>query len=237
MIVQSMNHDEIFNEISEDLNYVFRKYHYVKKDLERYARKLTKFPTVQFTEYTSPRRNRWLYITVFHRRNIHNGGAGVSFACVQKADKGGFTIHEVVVNKYKEEYLVTYHPHFFDRYKQHMKSDKTGIDLIKHFFRNNLVGETDVTDAYSGKKSRDKDAYHVCYNEGIGLGEVLGANHAQLTTYITYDMAMGEQKKAFDKLRKNNELIGKEHKEMWYGDKELDIEDYIDEHYDELCAL
>lgn len=227
-----MTYEEIFDEVAKDFESVKTKFSYIKKGLARYARRQVKYPAVHFSEYISPRKNRWIIISIFYRRNIHNGGAGVAFACLQKSDKGGYMVHEVVVNKFRKCYLATFHPHFFDRYREHMGVDKTGIDLIRHFFGHNHEGSTDFTSEYSGKQSRHKNAYHVCLQEGIGLGEVLASSHALITTFITYDMAAGEQKEAFDKLYLNADDAAKRHRKLWC-DKLSDIDEYLGECLDE----
>ena len=93
-------------------------------------------------------------------------------------------------------------PHTFKRYAERCKVDKTGLDLIKHFFTiNNYFADCHNQDIV-GRKVRYNGEEHVacCVNEGILLGQQQG-DLLIIRTFITYDMCTGLQRQEFETQR------------------------------------
>lgn len=217
MIVDGMNYEEIQKEVLLDFDNMERYLHWKKKDISKFARRQEKFPCTHIIEWISPKKNRWIIMSVLFKKNIHNGGGAVMGAVIQKYPKG-FAAHQVAINFSGWQYVTTYLPHFFDKYAERMNLDKTGVDLIKHFFRHNHVADNDFTKTLSGKGSRDTDTIHMCFGEGVGMGQVLSNRHALLKTFITYDMTSQNQEEVFTDLRIDSKDYQEIHKRVWYGD-------------------
>ena len=215
MLVDSMTFDEVRKEVMSEYDTMLRIAYYRKKSAEHFAKRQTKFPCVYLTEWMSPKKNRWLIMYILFKRNTHKGKAGIMGCCFQKYPKG-FALHQTALNYNKDVYITTYLPHFFERYAERMHVDKTGVDLIKHFYRHNHAADNDTTQELSGKGSRTDNSIHMCFDEGIGMGEYLNFEHVVLKTFVTYDMTSGEQKEVFSEMRIPNEDSEKRHKEMWY---------------------
>jgi len=217
MLVESMSFDEVRKEILSDKMDLWNWYKWQKKDVERYFYKQSKFPCTHTLEWTSHNKNKWIIFIVAFKRSHFNGGHGILPVCIQKYPKG-YAAHELARTKDKYEYVITQLPHFFDRYAERTGCEKTGIELIKHFFRKNNSGDNDETKEFSGKNSRDEDVFHTCYAEGIGLGEKVNEIHVVLKTFITYNMTSGGQKTTFSDLKSFSDNYAKLHREMWLQD-------------------
>lgn len=219
MVVSSMSYEELLNEVTQDRDNVFCWVKHQKKVIERVARKQTKFPCSYFMDYTSVRKNRWLVCVRIFRRQVHGGGAGIQPLMLQKCPKG-YAVHSCVLDRYLEKYVMTVLPHVFDQYAGRMNVNKTGIDLIKHFFARNVQSENDFTPECAGRKARERETIpiHMCTDEGVLMGEVISSEHVVLHTFVTYDMATGKQKRCFDE-RKSllSDDVGRKHRDAWYG--------------------
>lgn len=215
MLVDSMTPKEVRNEVIGDIEALIVKSSYLKSNATRVALKQTKFPCTYIVDWISPKKNKWLIIFNFYRRNVHKGGAGITGICLQKYPKG-YAAHRWCIDKFKRFYVSTYLPHFFERYAERMNIDKTGIDLIKHFICRNAFGDHDYTTELSGIKSREGNVVHLCHPEGIAMGEEVSALHQVFKTFITYEMAKGKQLNVFCQ-KKGSMADGLTlNKEVWY---------------------
>lgn len=82
--------------------------------------------------------------------------------------------NNIIMNKYT--------PHFFSRYKERQGVDKTGIELIKHFYSKNII---DV-DYYKTLIYKDKKQVFSVYNEGVALCNFIQVNGGKIQVKSTY---------------------------------------------------
>lgn len=85
-------------------------------------------------------------------------------------------------NKESNIIMNKYTPHFFSRYKERQCVDKTGIELIKHFYSKNII----EVDCYKTLLYKDKkQVFSVC-NEGIALCNFIQLNGGKIQVKSTY---------------------------------------------------
>ena len=193
-----MTHEEERSEILKDLPNVERWDQHRWKDYRRMSLKLKDFPKYVFTEYVSPRKNRWLVSTKFLGKDDFCSTFGVLQIL------NGLVLHQVFCSLNEEKFstVCTFLPHFFDRYSQYNKLDIKGVSLIKQVLKDDISFNLDRTQEISGRKELDKENnIHCCMRQGVGLGYELGYRHYLIKTFVTYDMSRGRQKKIFEATR------------------------------------
>lgn len=200
MIVETMNHVEVYAELEKDREAVARYWVHRRDDLRKMARRFTRFPVMVWQEYLSPRKVRYLLFCYIGGRNYWKHNA-VSIIALQNTANG---IH-AYVSWIPEMTIIptTFSPHFFQRYGERMGVKKTGIELIKHYFTHNHTSR-DVTDKrFMGKSVRWKgyDSLCICTTEGVCMGDMKDGV-SMMRTFITYDMASGIQSGEFEAARK-----------------------------------
>ena len=87
----------------------------------------------------------------------------------------------------RDDRLYVYNPHLFSRYAQRMNIDKTGLDLIVHFFKNNLY--------YFFYEEKSKDGiydFRISTKEGVLFG-VCDYPMVQLRTFVSNEMLFEDQ--------------------------------------------
>lgn len=116
-------------------------------------------------------------------------------------------------------------PHFFSRYKERQNINKTGIELIKHFYINNIKDtELKTIHLYKGKEQ-----IFSVFKEGVGLSiyeniggckikvnktylsnELLKENQTEVTNDIIRDETIAEEeyKQRISQYKKRNKLSG-----------------------------
>lgn len=200
MLLPKMTHIEERSEIIKDLPNVERWDKHRWKDYHRMSLKMKDFPKYVFTEYVSPRKNRWLVCTKFWKKDDFCSTFGVLQIL------NGLVLHQVFCTYNEESFstIVTFLPHFFERYRQYNKLSIKGIPLIKQVLKDDCSFNIDRTQEISGRKELDKDNnVHCCMRQGVGLGYELGRRHYLIKTFITYEMTRGRQKKTFEAARDN----------------------------------
>ena len=198
MLLPTMTHEEERSEILKDLPNVERWDQHRWKDYRRMSLKLKDFPKYVFTEYVSPRKNRWLVSTKFWGKDDFCSTFGVLQIL------NGLVLHQVFCSLNEEKFstVCTFLPHFFDRYSQYNKLDIKGVSLIKQVLKDDISFNLDRTQEISGRKELDKENnIHCCMRQGVGLGYELGYRHYLIKTFVTYDMSRGRQKKIFEATR------------------------------------
>lgn len=198
MLLPTMTHEEERSEILKDLPNVERWDQHRWKDYRRMSLKLKDFPKYVFTEYVSPRKNRWLVSTKFWGKDDFCSTFGVLQIL------NGLVLHQVFCSLNEEKFstVCTFLPHFFDRYSQYNKLDIKGVSLIKQVLKDDISFNLDRTQEISGRKELDKENnIHCCMRQGVGLGYELGYRHYLIKTFLTYDMSRGRQKKIFEATR------------------------------------
>ena len=95
-------------------------------------------------------------------------------------------------------------PHMWKRYAERTGTDKSGTELIKHYFSTNIHGKDTRNQHIVGRSVRYNGEQHMCccVDEGVLLGQEHG-NLFIARTFITYDMCCGHQQQEFDTQRKS----------------------------------
>lgn len=198
MLLPNMTHEEECKEILKDLPNVERWDKHRWKTYYRMSLKMKEYPKYVFTEYVSPRKNRWLVSTKITGKDCFCSTFGVLQIL------NGLVLHQVFSSLYEDKYstVCTFLPHFFDRYRQYNNLDLKGIPLIKQMLKDDCSFNVDRTQEISGKKELNRDDnVHCCMQQGVGLGYELGHHHYLIKTFVTYDMSRGKQKKIFEAAR------------------------------------
>lgn len=229
MIVDSMTFGEVYAEVRADEANMNAKWQHLAMDFHRRAVKAKSFPYTRVYEHITPRKNTWLAIATAYRRNIFGHGGSTMFVCLQKYPRG-YAAHLTIMDDNENPYLITFHPHFFDRYQQYTETDKTGKALIVDFLKGMGTPTNDDTIDLSGIRSRTPDAFHTCFKQGIGLGRQLTEDHYILNTFITYTMCGEKQTETFGRMRNEMPEYKDHHREAWdriYSERLKTPENYI----------
>ena len=86
--------------------------------------------------------------------------------------------------------ILVFMPHFFKRYRQRMKLGRklTPMQLIRRYLRRNTNGVHEY---------REKGRIEFHSADGVGLGNIISLRMRLLRTFITREMAYGEQEERF----------------------------------------
>ncbi len=200
MIVDSMTHEEVYQELERDNESISRWWSYKIESLCHRIKTAKRFPVTLTFEHTSPRRVRYLFVANFPEKRMRLYSVSM-MALRQMAD--GLAIYStttsMAVTSISHTVLL---PHVFRRYAERVGVDKHGVELIKHFFLRNR-GTADSRDqSVVGRSVRYKDMTHLsmCVDEGVVLGQQIG-NVYEGHTFVTYDMCRGLQREEFEKTR------------------------------------
>lgn len=204
MLLLNMTHEEVYKEVYTDLRNAERYEEHLWNSFRRMSLKMKDFPKYIFTEYTSPRKNKWLITTKFWAKNDFSSTFGVLQI------QNGLVLHQAFVNSANDKFstLCTFIPHFFDRYAQYNRFDCKGRALIRMMLKNDCSFNIDKTQEISGIKEQvHENNVHICMKHGIGLGYEVGNKHFLIKTYITYEMSRGRQKMIFESKRDDMQRI------------------------------
>ena len=111
----------------------------------------------------------------------------------------GMTIYTNWLGTQKLIHPMVLTPHFWKRYAERAKVEKTGMDLIKHYFMNNPHGKDTDNQNVVARSVRYNGEEHLsnCVPDGVMLGQMHGDIFV-VKTFITYDMCRGLQQKEFE---------------------------------------
>lgn len=204
MIVESMTHEEVYDEIDRDLDNLGEWWMRKRDVLASMARRRPNFPMVNWIEWESPRRIRYLIWSKVYGRNYNNQAA--TMFLVMRHVRNGIEVYvtrlpwQMIANR------IIVLPHVFDRYSDPKRGNvrKQGVELIKHFFEHNGIGEPTRNQELAGRSVRYNGELHVCdcCKDGVLLGkEIADGSIFVARTFITYDMATGLQKEEFGEKR------------------------------------
>ena len=196
-----MTHEEVYQELERDREAVTLWWWHQKVAMRRRVLKCTKFPMSMWFEYTSPRKNRYLIQTrIFDKRMKHI----LTGALVLRWMRDGITVYTTWVGFQQLISPMVLVPHMFHRYAERAGINKTGIDLIKHYFEHNPHGEDSQNQKVVGRSVRYNGEEHqsCCVNDGVVLGQNQDGIYI-VRTFITYDMCTGFQKEHFGQKREN----------------------------------
>jgi hypothetical protein len=150
-------------------------------------------------EYTSPRKNRYLFFSRVFDKHMNRILTGVG---VIRHTSEGMTVYTTWLGDQKLISPMVLTPHMWKRYAERAKVDKHGIDLIKHYFLNNPHGKDSDNQKVVGRSVRwnGEDHLSCCVTEGVLLGQEFGKYYL-VRTFITYDMTTGMQQAEFEDKR------------------------------------
>jgi hypothetical protein len=190
MIVYSMNEKELSAEVMQDMDNVIR---YIEANLNKFRRivlKSTRFPVYSYHTYTSPRKNKWIIILEARNKKEFGKMCGVTYVVTYDTPHGIYAILYSILNG--NPILFFYPPHFFKRFRERTGQDKSGMDLIKEFFKIN-VG---VVNKIINKMIDDNTCMYEVIgttDSGVCLGLITSERNVHFKTFITKEMLKGEQ--------------------------------------------
>ena len=201
MIVETMTHEEVYMELERDREAVTRWWRHQLDDLRRPMLKRRVFPYHVWREYISPRRNRYLFFSRIFDKRMKAILTGIA---VIRRTSDGTTIYTNWLADQKLIAPMVMIPHMWKRYTERTGTDKTGIELIKHYFQKNPHGKDSHNQNVVGRSVRYNGEEHLahCVTEGVLLGQQQGDIFI-VKTFITYDMCCGRQQEEFECCRKD----------------------------------
>jgi len=200
MIVYSMTDAEVYKELARDREAVTKWWYHQKEAIRRRVLKSTRFPIYFWFEYTSPRKNRYLFFTrIFEKRMRHilTGIAVIRYA------PEGLTVYTSWLDGQKLIQPMVLTPHMWKRYQDRCNVQKSGIELVKHYFYNNAHGKDTQKNRAMARSVRwnGEDHQACCVNDGVLLGKVKDGIYV-VKTFITYEMSCGLQQEEFEGCKK-----------------------------------
>lgn len=196
MIVDSMTHEEVYQELERDREAVTVWWRHQLYDQRRRVLKCTRFPMHIWKEYTSPRKNRYLFFSrVFDKRMK----AILTGAVVIRHMSDGMTIYTSWLSGQRLIAPMVITPHAWKRYAKRANVQKSGTELVKHYFMKNPHGIDSDNQKVVGRSVRYNGEDHLsyCVPEGVMLGQMSDGLFIA-RTFITYDMCSGLQQQEFE---------------------------------------
>ena len=201
MIVDSMTHAEVYAELAKERDAVTRWWRHQLYDQRRRALKCRQFPYHIWREYTSTRKNRYLFFSRIFDKKMRKILTGVA---VVRHTYEGLTVYTTWLGDQKLISPMVITPHVWKRYQDPKRGNvqKSGIDLIKHYFMHNPHGKDSDNQKVVGRSVRWNGEVHqsCCVNDGVLLGQIVDGIYIA-RTFITYDMCSGLQQKEFEARR------------------------------------
>lgn len=193
-----MTHAEVYAELAKERDAVTRWWRHQLYDQRRLALKCRQFPYHIWREYTSTRKNLYLFFSRIFDKKMRNILTGV--AVVRHTDEG-LTVYTTWLGDQKLISPMVLLPHVWKRYQDPKRGNvqKSGIDLIKHYFMNNPHGKDTDNQKVVGRSVRWNGENHLscCVNDGVLLGQIVDGIYIA-RTFITYDMCSGLQQQEFE---------------------------------------
>lgn len=194
-----MTHEEVYQELEREREAVTRWWRHQLDDQRRRALKCRQFPYHIWREYTSTRKNRYVFFSrVFdkHMKTILTGVAVILHT------SEGLTVYTTWLSGQRLISPMVLTPHMWKRYAERAKVGEHGIELIKHYFLNNPHGMDSDNQRVVGRSVRwnGEDHLSCCVPEGVLLGQEFDKYYL-VRTFITYDMTTGMQQQEFEDKR------------------------------------
>lgn len=198
MIVQTMTHAEVYQELERDRDNLARWFSHQAEICRRRALKTVKFPVTWWLDYTSPRKNRYLICVQCTRRNYDKNHA-LTIVALRREERG-FSVYLTFIGRHGNFIRTVFVQHVFDRYADPERGNvqKKGLDLIRHFFQRQTGGPVLTDHRLAGRSVRYNGREHqfIAINDGVLLGDVEDGIFIA-RTFITYEMATGKQHEIF----------------------------------------
>jgi len=199
MIVDSMTHEEVYDELARDREAMTRWWRHTLDAQRRRVLKSTRFPVHMWFDYTSPRKIRYLFFTRMYDKRMKRILTGIA---VLRRMADGITIYTDWLDDQMLIRPMVLIPHFWKQYAARANVPKSGIELIRHYFEHNAHGKDTHNQRVVGRSVRWNGEEHqsCCVPDGVLLGQVYGDIYV-VKTFITYDMCSGIQEKEFASCR------------------------------------
>lgn len=194
-----MTHAEVYAELSKEREAVTVWWRHQLDDQRRRALKCTRWPMHIWKEYTSTRKNRYLFFSRVFDKHMKRILTGVG---VIRHTSEGLTVYTTWLGDQKLISPMVLTPHMWKRYAERTSTDLHGIDLIKHYFLNNPHGKDSDNQKVVGRSVRWNGDEHLscCVTDGVLLGQEFDKYYL-VRTFITYDMTTGIQQAEFEDKR------------------------------------
>lgn len=180
MYTLTMTYEEILREYERDLYDLnsLAETMYEGKLCKNARRGRTKYPCHIFAKRTTKRNN--IYIIHYEFRSETDFLGGPTFFALINESNGQYVMRiSMAYGRQKVVNLFT--PHLLKRYKERMKLDKEGIDVIKEFFIRNETGHRNSD--FRRKDGDDCDVMDLCYDGAI-FGQTTPDGHTIYRTFI-----------------------------------------------------
>jgi len=199
MIVESMTHAEVYKELEREREAVTTWWRNNLRNQRRRVLKSTRFPLNLWFDYTSAHKNRYLFFTRLFDKKMKRILTGIA---VPRLTKDGLYVYTSWLADHKLIFPMVLMPHMFKRYSERAGVEKSGIDLVKHYFIHNSHGKDTRNNRVMAKSVRwnGEDHQACCVNDGVLLGQVVDGIYI-VRTFITYDMCGGLQQQEFENCR------------------------------------
>lgn len=181
MLVHSMDECSVLNEIKSDILNVIRFSDFKDKAFRKAVLKSNSFPLYMDVEYHSPMKNRWLILyKALNKSNIGDLSL-TTFVVTYETSIGRYAILLSFIDS--KPVFIFFAPHFFSRYAERMKVNKSGMELMKHYFRRN----------YGYVYAECKNGVCGTTTEGVAFGFQTENRNFLFKTFVSSDMLKGEQ--------------------------------------------
>jgi hypothetical protein len=194
-----MTHAEVYAELERDREAMTRWWRHNLDAQRRRVLKSTRFPLALWFDYTSARKVRYLFFTRIFEKRMRKILTGIA---VLRRSSDGTTVYTTWLQDQRLICPMVMIPHFWKRYAERANIEKTGIDLIKHYFLHNSHGKDTDNQRTAARSVRWNGEDHLanCVPDGVLLGNVK-ENIFVVKTFITYDMCCGRQSQEFQHCR------------------------------------
>ena len=206
MILPSFTPEQIVDEFRKDLANIFYYADHQKQRLRKAALKARKFPVAIHGWHATPMKNRWLYILAAHSKKDYDDTSMVTFVLTFRDQQG--KTWAMMQSTFKDNPLVIFYtPHLFARYNQRMNLNLKGEDLIYRYFKFNASASYSIKTTMIDE-TQYKQEITATTLEGVSMG-LRATVGVLLKTFISYEMAKGEQIEQFmrsEQIRKEMEV-------------------------------
>ena len=194
-----MTHEEVYQEIEREREAVTTWWRHQLYDQRRRALKCQRFPMHIWREYTSARKNRYVFFSRIFDKRMKTILTGVA---VIRHTSDGLTVYTTWLSDQRLISPMVLTAHMWKRYAERAKVGEHGIELIKHYFSNNPNGKDTDNQKVVGRSVRwnGEDHLSCCVPDGVLLGQEFDKYYL-VRTFITYDMTTGMQQQEFDTQR------------------------------------
>ena len=200
MIVETMTNDEVYEELGREREAVTTWWQHQLAGERRRALKWRTWPMSIWRDYTSARKNHYLFFSRVFDRKMRTILTGIA---VVRRTAEGLTVYTTWLMNQRLISPMVMQPHMWRRYAERTGTDLSGVELIRHYFARNGHGKDSDCQQAVGRSVRYNGEDHLscCVPEGVLLGQRQGSLFV-VRTFITYAMTSGMQEQEFESCRK-----------------------------------